>query len=148
LEHWRAFPPIEIPKNALELDPEQLLPPSRWRLKNIQQTLQSNHNPVLLHIAWQEKADGLKTKRIFHLIGGEEYTNQLPQMNGIMVIQLQHYFDTYFNLQFLRPTDATNTALFRYNLSQKLRLRSNELNYIDYPLYGIFIEIFQVPAQI
>ncbi len=142
LEHWRKAEPIVIPANALDLDPEQILPPSNWRLKTIQQSLISNHDPIILHLAWQEKMNGLRTRRVFHLSGGETYGNELPQLNGLLSIKLQHYFDIYFNLQFLMPIDTSNSALVRYNFSQKLRMRSNELNYIDHPLYGIFIEIF------
>lgn len=142
LEHWKNVGPMRIPTSALDLTPEQILPPSQWRLKNIQQVLLNNHNPVILHIAWQENSDGMKAKRLFHLTGGETYANELMQMNGILALKLQRYFDITFFLQFLMPIDPTNKALARYNLIQKLRMRSNELNYIDHPLYGIFIEIF------
>ena len=135
---------IRRPVSAIELIPEQILPPSQWRLKNIQQVLLNNHNPMILHIAWQEESMGMKTKRLFHLTGGETYSNELMQMNGVLSLNLQRYFDINFFLQFLMPVDSTNKALVRYNLTQKLRMRSNELNYIDHPLYGIFIEIFPV----
>lgn len=142
LEHWKKVEPMRIPISALDLIPEQILPPSQWRLKNIQQVLLNHHNPVILHIAWQEDSEGMKVKRVFHLTGGETYANELMQMNGIFALKLQHYFDVTFFLQFLMPVDTANTGLVRYNLIQKLRMRSNELNYIDHPLYGIFIEIF------
>lgn len=79
------------------------------------------------------------------------------QLNGTLSIHLKRYFNIDLNLLFAEPTDtlseladddqfsAINTGLMYFHLKQMRRMRSDELDYIDYPLYGILIKI--IPAS-
>ncbi len=156
-EYWPWLPPPAIPPGAVELTDQQLLAQSQWVLKSTEQLLKHNNNPVLLHLAWQESATDLRKGKIFHLIGGQDYGNNLYQVNGTLAIRLERYFSIHFNLQFLMPREQiqnlnlTNivsnpdNTYATFKIDENLRMRSNELNYLDHPLYGILIEIIPSP---
>ena len=79
------------------------------------------------------------------------------QVDGLITIRLTHFIDTTFNILFSEPQgEITSLAPFGtqfyniqngfayFQLYQNRRMKSRELNYIDYPLYGILIEARQV----
>ncbi len=144
-EYWPELPPMTIQPDTLELSAEQILPENNWRLKEIHRKLENNHYPILLHIAWQESADDLRKGRIIHLAGGVTYNNDRRQMDGTFSIFLQRYFNAHFNLRFLQnivyDNNESENSFLSFKINENLRMRSNELNYIDHPLYGILIQI-------
>lgn len=143
-ESWPLLPPAIISPNTVELSEDQILPESSWRLRNAHLKLENNHYPVLLHIAWLETANELRKKKIIHLVGGTTYQEE-RQMDGTLAISLDRYFNLHFNLRFLMPwnsvKDNNQNPYFSFKIDESLRMRSNELNYIDHPLYGILIQI-------
>lgn len=81
------------------------------------------------------------------------------EMNGTIRITLDRYFNVHLNLLFAEPTNgwshlisdnhpfknmANNFAYF--DLNQTRRMKSNELNYIEHPLYGVLIQIVPFTA--
>jgi len=79
------------------------------------------------------------------------------QVDGIITIRLTRFIDTTFNIIFAEPQgEISSLAPFGmqfyniqngfayFQLYQNRRMKSRELNYIDYPLYGIIVEARQV----
>lgn len=157
-EHWPLLPAQKITKNAVELSEDQLIPESQWLLKSSEQLLKHNNNTILLHTAWQESALEARKLNIIHLTGGETYPDDLRQLNGTISISLDRYFNIHFNLRFLMPWDnikdlnliniapENGNPYISFKINAQLRMRSNELNYIDHPLYGILIKIIPLAS--
>lgn len=157
-EYWPAQAAITIPPNAIELADDQIVPSSQWQLSATQKFLEKNNYQILIHRAWQAKASALQQPQIIHLSGGDKEGDAAKQVNGSVTISLERYFNVHFDLQFLLPwasiqdlnltnvTHADNSADVKFNLTADLRMRSNELNYIDHPLYGVLIEITPSPS--
>lgn len=151
-EYWPLLPPAAISATAINLTDDQILPQSQWALKPTDQLLKRNNYVILLHLAWQEPAADARQGQIIHLTGGETYAGNLPEVNGSLAIRLEHYFNLHVNLRFILPwqniqeMNLTNIAhdnnpYVTFKINERLRLRSNELNYIDHPLYGMLIKI-------
>jgi Peptidoglycan-binding protein, CsiV len=159
-EYWPALPPQSISAKAIELPAAQLGGEADWQLKTLHESLKRNHYPVLLHWNWQESADSLRQGQLIHLTGGNHYEDNLWQVNGTLFIRLEHYFNIHFNLRFFMPwldIQDMNLANFSHNneetyfsfkMNERLRIRSNELNYIDHPLYGILMKITPMPSSV
>ncbi len=155
-EYWPIAAPLTISENTINLPNEQIFSEKQWRLKSQHQSLLRIHYPILLHLAWRQTNSSLQQGTRIHLMGGDVYGDNVSQMNGALNIHLDRYFNLNFNLQFLIPwkdiqnwglenlTHAPQDDYFAFNINEKLRMRSNELNYIDHPLYGILIEIFPI----
>ena len=151
-EYWPSVPPLAIPNNAIELSDDQIVPSSQWQLSSTQKFLEKNNYQILIHRAWQAHASSLKQPQIIHL--------STTQANGFITISLERYFNLDFDFEFLLPwaniqnlnltnvTHQDNDPNLRFNLTADLRMRSNELNYIDHPLYGILVKIIPLdPAK-
>lgn len=155
-EYWPSVTDIVIPSNAIELDNDQIVPRSQWQLDSEQKFLLKNKYPILLHLAWQAPASSLTQAQVIHLSGGEAYDNGGKQVNGIVSMSLARYFNVHFNLEFLLPwadiqdlnlanvTHDDHNPYLTFKINEDLRMRSNELNYIDHPLYGILFKITQL----
>lgn len=114
---------------------------------------------VLLHTAWIQKVNGPKQALPIKIVGGNLYnvgSNSQPQINGTITISLRRYFDVQFSLYFAERAQELNAlspngyfsnldqGLAYFHLLQTRRMRSNELNYISYPLYGVLIKIIPI----
>lgn len=85
--------------------------------------------------------------------------NQFPrwELNGNVTVQLNRYFNFNFDIYFAEPLKSLsrlsmngyfsngNAGLFYFHLLQNRRTKSDELNYIDYPLYGMLLKV--IPIQ-
>ena len=152
-EYWPVPPAITIPPSAIELTDDQIVPSSQWQLSSTQKFLENNQYQILVHRAWQASASSLQQPQVIHLSGGDINNNAAKQVNGAVMISLERYFNVHFDLQFLLPwtniqdlnlTNVTrddNSPGLKFNLNADLRMRSNELNYIDHPLYGVLVKI-------
>lgn len=126
---------------------------------------------VILSMAWTLTSDTSIPNQPIHIYGGTIYDNQgnlignainadqpytpnsIWQVNGTVKINVDRYFDVRLNLFFAAPRNeitaiaqndyfATTTNNFLYfQLNQHRRMRSNELNYISQPMYGVLIQI-------
>ncbi|MDF1759155.1 MAG: CsiV family protein [Coxiellaceae bacterium] len=182
-EQWPITPAFQLPsgqyaslvRNDIStLDGEtvknhiQLLPRSQFKLKNVQRHLNNSRQfKTIMHIAFRTAVQSPRQAIPIHITGGDYFnangdtvkpdddtTGLQPQIDGMMSINVQRYFNVAFNLVFSAPLkqiaamskdDYYNTldsGVMHFNLLQNRRMRSKELNYIDYPLYGIVMEIF------
>jgi len=82
------------------------------------------------------------------------------EMNGTIRITLNRYFNVHLNLLLAEPSHYWNNLIsndhpfknivnnFAYfDLKQTRRMKSNELNYIEHPLYSVLIQISSYPIS-
>ena len=79
------------------------------------------------------------------------------QINGFLRIVKKHYFILRTDLLLTIPTARLNSvqehmvgAFFSFHLKQAIRMRSNQLYYLDNPMFGMLIKIvpYQAPEAI
>lgn len=114
---------------------------------------------TITHIAWRQQVFEPLYAHAVHITGGQVYNKGgqiTPQVNGTIRVSVKRYFDVNFNLTFAAPAyaiaklarnnyfDNAPNGLVYFHLLQTRRMRSDELNYIDFPLYGILIKITPV----
>lgn len=156
---------LDIDK-AVAINP---LPAEAFLLKNEQVRLSNAPSyQTLLHLAWFESLEQLEKSSTIQLYGGRlfdaqgnildtvtdesaTYSNEQNwEMNGTITIDLARYFDLNFKLLFALPyqqvkqLDRVSTVDQRFSyflLEESRRTKSNELNYIDHPLYGVLMRI-------
>ncbi len=157
-EYWPSPASLKIPANAMELS-DEALNESQWLLKPTDQILKRNNNTLLLHAAWQLSAADAQKGVVLHINGGKNYEGHDQELNGFLAINLDRYFNLNFNLRFLLPwenvqnlnlnnidKDPENPYIV-FSIDKKLRMRSNELNYIDHPLYSVLFKIQALDAR-
>lgn len=188
-EQWPPTPAFQMPNNkvislidktgfdAASIDESQiqLLPPSEFRLSPASTAIDRNTNyQTILHIAWIANMSQPKYSLPIHIQGGTYYTDNgdavsslsnddrstlAPQVDGLISVKLDRYFDVTANLTFTAPLkqiaslgdteyfNSLNTGLLHFQLLQSRRMRSNELNYFDFPIYGMVMQIFPIPTK-
>lgn len=153
----------------------QILSNFNFNLNNIgNKLIQTPGYNVVMHIAWDQPIDTPANQWV-HIFGGTGYDDQGNvmaqdmdgsadytqathwQVDGLIKINTQRFINTTYNLLFATPTgsiqDLSTTNNFSgidapltyFRLDQSRRMRSNELNYIGHPLYGVLINITKAP---
>lgn len=164
-EQWPALNPnTQSYTNAITLAPTtsdlkyyRLLTPQDFTLskeqKRLNQFISTYH--TVMHIAWRQQVFEPRYAHAVHILGGQMY-NSAPQVNGTIRISVQRYLNVSLDLMFAAPANAISklarngyfssapSNLIYFHLLQTRRMRSNELNYIDFPLYGVLIKITPV----
>ncbi len=151
------------------------LPEKDFILQSEQQRLEKN-NKVLLHLAWRQKIAKPRQARPIHIYGGNIYeasgsiigkveyeqppynTETLWQINGTITPSLIRYINLKFNLLLTEPVailpdfnhySNNREGQFAYfHLQQNRRMRSDQLNYIGHPLYGILVKVIPIDKAI
>ncbi|MCH9744717.1 MAG: peptidoglycan binding protein CsiV [Gammaproteobacteria bacterium] len=130
---------------------------------------------ILLQKEWLIPVKQFSNDVILHLYGGQAFDDSgkklqvvtdesnpflsasLWELNGTLNINMRRYFNLSFNLILAEPSNTidqlSNNGYFKNNsdsyvyfkLNQTRRMRSNELNYIGHPLYGVLVKI--MPSQ-
>jgi hypothetical protein len=152
-EYWPPAPPQITSPHAVALTDEQIIPKSQWTLTPLAQLLTQNHDEILLQTAWIESATNLRKGKIVYL------NKNLPQVDGLVAILLNRFFSVHVNLKLSLPWNSvenlnlTNVTHdnkdpnLSFQLNEKLRMRSNELNYLDHPLFGVLIKVLPLPIS-
>lgn len=169
-EQWPWTPPTIRTSYASAVD---FLGKSAYHLALEERLLsQRKDYNVLMHVAWQQKISGPKNARPVHIYGGNVYSasgqlidtarygqrayngGEIWQVNGTITPSLVRYIDLKCQLLFAQPINSIPSfsnhneniegrfAYFR--LQETRRLKSNELNYLDHPLYGVLIKVTPV----
>lgn len=124
---------------------------------------------VILHVAWRQPLTSKHQSKWVHIYGGKGYDAngnltlssidgatpyadaQSWQVDGLVRFDVKHYINSSYNLFLGVPTDEvrnldssdqfndSDSPLYFFNLHQKRRMKSNELNYIGHPLYGVLV---------
>lgn len=137
-----------------------LLPARDYLLKRTQQRLDKQPPyKTIAHLAWRQTVVSPQDADTIHLTEGKTYGNDQYQLQGNIRISVKRYLNVSFNLLFAEPTSELTTIadnadtfanqgkLTYFHLAQTRRMRSKELNYIDFPLYGILIKITPVKVS-
>lgn len=152
---------ITLAPNTSDLHYYRLLDPQNFTLAKEQARLNKYISTyhTIMHIAWHQLVFEPRYARAIHIKGGNIYNNDgttIPQVNGTIRVSVQHYLNVSLNLTFAASShaisklarnhyfDNARNGLIYFHLLQTRRMRSNELNYIDFPLYGILIKITPV----
>ncbi len=132
---------------------------------------------VMLHIAWYQPISESRSSGWIHVFGGTGYSeegraiaentdgnasyNQAAhwQVDGLLHLNRLRYINSSYHFAFAAPirqiqelSTTRNFAkidapLVYFKLNESRRMRSDELNYISHPLYGILINITQVGSS-
>jgi len=149
-EIWLAvtdLPDLEnsIEPQLLESEDSQLQIENRRFSRKI---AQKNNYKVLLNIAWQQEIPVTRHGKPIHISG--------DKIDGTITINRDRYFDIKTNLILTEPisylntispgnySDTPNNEFTSFQMKQTRRMRSNELNYIDQPLFGMLIKIVHI----
>ncbi len=149
-EIWLAvtdLPDLEnsIEPQLLESEDSQLQIENRRFSRKI---AQKNNYKVLLNIAWQQEIPVTRHGKPIHISG--------DKIDGTITINRDRYFDIKTNLILTEPisylntispgnySDIPNNEFTSFQMKQTRRMRSNELNYIDQPLFGMLIKIVHI----
>jgi hypothetical protein len=152
----------------------QQVPIKTSTLKDTIYRLPKHNYPVLLTLSWQQHMWPAADTKPIHIYGGNAYDasgnllsqsqtedldfSQFPvwELNGDITISMNRYFNCRFNLLFSEPLKTispldknnyfanTQNPFIYFHLLQTRRTRSKEINYIDYPLYGVIFTIHKV----
>lgn len=110
------------------------------------------HYKILLDSSWRETWTDDQSTIVIPIAGGNFFDNDW-QLKGIITIALSRYFDVNTSLLLTEPTsilqkmDVKNyfshwdQPTFSFKFMQNRRMRSDELNYLGYPLMGVLIKI-------
>ncbi len=103
----------------------QALPPAAYRLSGIWSALKysKNYRPIR-HLAWQQP--GLSSRSAPLIAIGEELD---AEISGTAKVSLSRYLHLNIDLS-LHESDRS------YRLITSRRMRSNELHYLDHPVFG------------
>ena len=145
--------------------------------KEVAHLKRNKNYQVLMNISWLQPLKRLGKRVTVHIFGGHAYDSGddamalLPsdpaaltsgatwEINGLVTFRLTRFIDTDFNLLFAEPTSVINqyassdnlynvqNGFGYFQLLQKRRMRSKELNYIDYPMFGVLIEAVPVSSS-
>lgn len=134
----------------------QALPSENFLLKREAYALNSTWGyNVIFHATWQQPVTSDRANPI--RINGQNAKN-LVSVDGLMRLNVNHYFNVHFNLYFAVPRnllsrlDAGNhipsgSDPVYFHFSETRRMKSHELNYIDNPLFGVLIKIIPVNSK-
>lgn len=130
-----------------------LLPSSYFKLSKIATALRAaSAYHLISHISWLEqvptRANNIPTLYM------HAHKDDMS-INSLIRLYRQRYFEVHFNTTFnlpvaniARPSTAIDKIVkdgsVRFLLTQNRRMRSNELNYIDFPYFGVLIEIYPI----
>lgn len=150
-ESWPAII-TDLPNLADSIEP-QLLADENSQLQTENRRLtrkiaQENNYRILANLDWQEEIPVTHHAKPIHISG--------DKIDGTIIINRDRYFDIETNLiltepisflNTLNPENYPNTAnniFTSFQMKQTRRMRSNELNFIDHPLFGMLIKIVPI----
>lgn len=154
-EFWPANPGVPSLVNAIELPSPgeaaagekswRLLPASQLALGGMVQRLRSSagYRP-LLHVGWVQPMDNSDRSPAAHVFSGMAASGDAKsssQIDGAVAIRRGRFLHGDVDLSF-RKIGAAGPVTVRLTTSR--RLRSNEVHYLDHPLFGVILSVAPV----
>lgn len=145
-EVWPADPGLPDMADALSLgDPQagaafQPLAAGQLRLGGITAALRrSGGYRPLLHQAWRQPGAGAARARAVYLADD----SVSPSVEGILRLRRGRFLHLEADLLHRRaaPPGAEATTATAFRMQQSRRMRSEELHYLDHPLFGLIVEV-------
>jgi hypothetical protein len=151
-EVW--LPVKKFPNVDSAINPELL--PGSCQLNNEAQRFNRMGYRVLINTCWQQAIPITNSAQPIHLFGGDAVSG-LNQVDGTLTFNREKYFEVQTNMlltesdSYLNGKGEANYAAEiadrdpkRFQLKKNFRMRSNELTYVDHPLFGVVIKITPV----
>ncbi len=132
-ESWRSDPgsPDLTRASPVSANPGvEPVSPSAYRLSGVWQALRASpaYRP-LRHLAWIQR--GASEQRAPEILVGEEPG---APVSGVVQISRARYLHVKVDLLYF---DADG----RYRFTTRRRMRSNELHYLDHPMFGVLVVV-------
>lgn len=149
-------PPAGLTGPLTEQDMFVQLPEEELSLREEKEQLQNTQDfNVLLHTAWRQAIDKEDAMIPIRLKGGKvvvssSFSTEVPnndtyQIDGTIALGLSRFLhlktDLVYNQKSPRVKDYPSSSIRSYRLKQKRRMKSNEVHYIDHPLFGVLLKI-------
>lgn len=146
---------------------DTVLPSSENLLaSDVQHLENSSLYKVVMNVSWIQPLVANKNTSLYitgghaydsggNVIESQDLTNRPPaqwEVSGLLTFKLTRFIETHFQLLFAVPKETleqyapntefinTNNDFGYFQLLQSRRMRSDQLNYIDYPIYGVLIK--------
>jgi hypothetical protein len=135
-----------------ETSAHRLLPRERYRLNNEYDKIAKTRNiRPLVHIAWRQLVPNRERGDRVHLHSfsgsGKTSTNrQATPLDGVISIGKGRFLHIDSDLVLHKNNAGTDIPEF-IRMKGDLRMRSNELHYLDHPMGGVLIQITPVKVK-
>jgi hypothetical protein len=168
-EHWREPDARPVMEGAVELTsgtgapattPFQLLPREQMQLTDVFDKLarDSRYTPRI-HVAWRQAVQDRQSATPVQIhsryplpadyLEQADIPSHQDQISGTVKISVERYLHISADLLYNRPTAASDAGAdvpMDYLLQETRRTRSEELQYLDHPLFGVLVRI--VPYEL
>ncbi|MBI3773879.1 MAG: peptidoglycan binding protein CsiV [Gammaproteobacteria bacterium] len=138
---------------AAETSPHRLLPRERYRLNNEYDKIAKSKNiRPLIHIAWRQLVPNRERGDRVHLhsfsgSGKTTSNRQATPLDGVISIGKGRYLHIDSDLVLHRNNSGSTGTPEFIRMKGDLRMRSNELHYLDHPMGGMLIQFTPVKAK-
>lgn len=157
-EAWPLSPGQPSYHNAIY---PQALQMSQWQLKDAALHLKRNGNRILYHGAWIQHIGSRNQVVPVHIKGGQSFSEGSNEIEGTLKASVSRYLHVDADLIFqksVKVASQSGSGMFRiggnegdgsaqmhsFRLKQSHKMRSNELHYMDHPLFGALVLITPV----
>jgi hypothetical protein len=152
----KVYPPLSLPSGVERVDESDFI------MQNEQDRLNHSGYRTLVHAAWRIPYADLNKITSFHIYGGRLFDDegrvlqtstdlntpyllsQHWEFNGNLQIKLSQYFDTRMSAALTLPNTNSQTSFMSLTINEHRKVKSQELNYLDHPLYGVIYKIVPV----
>lgn len=122
-----------------------VLPQQDWLLtKEVKRLQRFRQYTIIAHIAWIQPIPKSWKSQTIHITGGSlvNYDNQqIPNIDGTIKISRQNYVNLTTNLML---NEATQAGMLSFPLNDKRRVKTDQLNYLDNPVFGVLVMVKQL----
>lgn len=125
--NWRNYPAPEFQSGSSAL----------FNILTKRLSIHPNYK-ILMKVSWQQFLPKRRKFSLLHLTNEGSVDITSPRIDGIIAFNKLNFFTAKINLIISVPTENGSAS---YQIQQARRLRLNELNYIDHPMFGILIDI-------
>ncbi|MFI4938516.1 MAG: CsiV family protein [Candidatus Berkiellales bacterium] len=144
-QNYSSIAGVPVLTGAINLNPDPQenygqLPPHKLTLNKVKQTMEKEKYPLLLHTGWRQMLTDKNNADRVHLVG-ERIAQNNHQVDGIIKLALGKHLLMDADLLFHKMNENGELSVNTYRLKESSRLKYNEINYIDHPLFGVIMMI-------
>ncbi|MDA8362692.1 MAG: CsiV family protein [Gammaproteobacteria bacterium] len=153
-EQWNqdtVNPVIKGLKQAIDPVPA---PPVDSVLSDAAIALSGNpHYQLLLHDSWIESGQTRFASQLMRITASEP--GDPDELDGTVRFYINEYMHVVLHLLLKEPAPDTGSSLFDtapaspilYRLDDERRIRLNEVNYFDHPMFGVLLRVTRAPSD-
>lgn len=109
------------------------------------------HYQLLVHDSWIETAETRFASKPVRISASEPGNPQ--ELDGTVRFYLNQYMHVVLHLLLKEPAPDSGASIFGapaapvlYRLDDQRRIRPNQVNYFDHPMFGVLLRVTRVPA--